>query len=52
MYLHSEFVESNDNSHMHMTPETKEQENEALLSSTISSVSTIEGRWEKEFNII
>ncbi|XP_056594086.1 receptor-type tyrosine-protein kinase FLT3 isoform X2 [Triplophysa dalaica] len=38
----SEFVESNDNSHMHMTPENKEQENEALLSSTISSVSTIE----------
>ncbi|KAI7792364.1 putative receptor-type tyrosine-protein kinase FLT3 [Triplophysa rosa] len=38
----SEFVESNDNSHMHITPETKEQENEALLSSSISSVSTIE----------
>lgn len=42
----SEFVGSNDNSYMHVSPETKEQENEALLSSSFSSVSTIEERFK------
>lgn len=38
----SEFVGSNDNPCMHIMPETKDQEDEALLSPSISSVSTTE----------
>lgn len=47
LHLHSEYFEPDDNQYVHMIPSTRGQENEALLSPSISSVSTIEGRWRK-----
>lgn len=47
LYFHSEYIEPESNQYVHMTLATKGQENEALLSPSISSVSTVEGRWRK-----
>ncbi|XP_016363860.1 receptor-type tyrosine-protein kinase FLT3-like [Sinocyclocheilus rhinocerous] len=44
----SEYIEPDNNQYVHMTPSTKGQENEALLSPSISSVSTIEEMLECE----
>lgn len=50
LHLHSEYVEPDNNPCLHMTLTSKGQENEALLSPSVSSVSTVEGRWrEGEF---
>ncbi|KAI2648986.1 Receptor-type tyrosine-protein kinase FLT3 [Labeo rohita] len=46
----SEYTEPDNNQYVHMIPATKEQENEALLRPSISSVSTVEELFECEDN--